>query len=62
MFRRMRQTQNQSESQSSYPQPKPANNVRISGIAGFIAALFFIGGKLDKKKIESAIHRHRAHG
>ncbi len=30
-------------------------------VAGVVIALFFIGGKLDKKKIESAIHRHRAH-
>jgi len=46
MFRRMRQTQNQSESQSSYQKTKPSDNVRISGIAGFIATLFFIADVL----------------
>lgn len=49
MFRRRYQSQNQKESQTSTSQPissqnKPADNVHISGISGFIAGLLiFIG-------------------
>jgi len=29
---------------------------------GILVALFFVGGRVDRKRIESFIHRHRAHG
>ena len=38
---------------------------RLNGllaIIGLLVALLFVGGRLDKQSIRSAIHRHRAHG
>jgi hypothetical protein len=31
-------------------------------VGGLLVVLFFVGGEVDKKRIDSFIHRHRAHG
>ncbi|MEP5514341.1 MAG: hypothetical protein ABJP87_05330, partial [Bauldia litoralis] len=31
-------------------------------IAGLLVAVFFVGGKFDREKLEGMVHYHRGHG